>query len=122
MPGETEQKIIHEVKHILSTNPFQALCTAFKQGISHTEAINGRVIQVDPELPFSGMTLFKENGFVLGKEAFKGKEELIKTLLHEIYRLEKSAIGKAGRASQEEITEETKAAFEFAEKSFTLFF
>ena len=67
------------------------------------------------------MTLFEENGFVLGKEAFKSKEELIKTLLQEIYRLETSSIGKTGQATQERITEETNAAHAFAEKA-ALFF
>lgn len=118
----TQQKIIHEVKQILYSQQFQVLCKGFKQGIAHTETISGRTIQVEPNLPFSGMTLFKENGFVLGKEAFASKQELIKTLLQEIYRLETSTIKKTGNASQEIVTAETKAASEFAEKSIAYFF
>ena len=117
----TQQNIIHEVKNILQTHQFQTLCNVFFKGITHTEIINGRTIQVEPELPFSGMTLFKENGFVLGKEAFASKDELIKTLLHEIYRLETSVIGKTENATQEIITQETKAAREFAEKGLLAF-
>lgn len=111
-----DQKILSEVKNILHSQQFQSLCNAFKQGIAHTEIIKGRTIQVEPDLPFSGMVLFEENGFVLGKEAFASKEELIKTLLHEIYRLETSIVGKNRKATQLEITAETKAAFEFSER------
>lgn len=118
---ETEQKIIYEVRNILQSHQFQTLYNAFKQGVVHTEIINSRTIQVEPDLPFSGMALFKENGFVLGKEAFASKNELIKTLLHEIYRLETSTIGKNKKATQQEITAETKAAFEFAEKGLLAF-
>jgi len=115
-----EQKIIQEAKLVLKSKQFKALCDAFSKGIPYTEIINRRTIQVEPELPFSGMTLFKENGFLLGKEAFVSKEELIKTLLHEIYRLETSTIRKTGKATQQEIIKETKAASEFAESASVL--
>lgn len=117
-----EEKIVQEVIFILSSQQLQTLCNCLQQGIPHTEIINDRIIQVEPQAPFSGMTLFAENGFVLGKEAFISKEELIKTLLHEIYRLETSAIRKTGNATQEIVTGETKAASEFVDKAIASFF
>ena len=113
-----ELKIIQEVELVLKSKQFKTICNASNKGVSHSVIINNRTIVVEPEAPISGMTLFEENGFVLGKEAFTSKEELIKTLLQEIYRLETSNIGKTGKATQEIVAEETKAAHAFAEKSF----
>ncbi|MBS1528366.1 MAG: hypothetical protein JST19_22155 [Bacteroidetes bacterium] len=81
--------------------------------------IGRRTILIEPELPFSGMTFFEENGFVLGKAAFESKEEMIKTVLHELYRIENSARGanSAARAA-----EETKNAYYFAEKIYSKYF
>ena len=40
--------------------------------------INGRTIQYEPNLSVSGMTMFGENGFLIGKGAFKSQAELQK--------------------------------------------
>jgi hypothetical protein len=45
-----------------------------------------------PKLSFSGFTLFGENGFVIGKEALRSSDELMKTVLHECYRLATSSV------------------------------
>lgn len=61
------------------------------------------------------MTVVGESGFLIRPEAFKSKAELQKTVLHELYRLNtsNSAIGVSGTLA----SQETKAAFDFAEKA-----
>jgi hypothetical protein len=88
---------------------------AFSQGKTFEMGIGRRTILVEPNLPFSGMTLRGEAGFVMGGSAFASKEEFTKTLLHELYRLEHTKIG--GGASQALVTDETKAAAAFAERA-----
>jgi hypothetical protein len=116
-----QQKIINEVTEIIKSESFQNLCKAFKEGKATSIKINTITIVSEPEAPISGMTLFNENGFVLGKEAFTSDTELIKTLLHEIYRLKKSSSRKTG-LSKALSTKETKDAYEFAERAIKLFF
>jgi len=62
------------------------------------------------------MTMFGENGFIIGNEAFASSTELSKTVLHELYRLNTSASAKG--VSKELVKQETKAAFEFAKRAF----
>ena len=57
------------------------------------------------------------NGFLLGKEAFTSEAELVKTLLHETYRLNTSLSQTAG-VSAATAAMETQAAFTFAEKAY----
>ncbi|WP_370899574.1 hypothetical protein [Chryseobacterium gossypii] len=64
----------------------------------------------------SGLTLFEENAFVLGKDAFSSPLELRKTILHELYRLNTSNL-KGQNVTQGAVSGETKAAFDFAEKN-----
>jgi len=68
-------------------------------------------------LPASGFTLFEENAFVIGKEAFKSQAELNKTLLHELYRLNTSG-AKSARVSRASAAAETKSAATFAEETY----
>jgi len=66
------------------------------------------------------MTLFGENGFVLGREAFASEAELTQTLLHETYRLSTSqaAAGVSGGLA----TSETASAAGFAGRAYQAFF
>ncbi|MDF0716489.1 hypothetical protein PY092_10040 [Muricauda sp. 334s03] len=80
--------------------------------------INGRTISYD-NAPFSGMTWFEKNGFNIGEEAFASEDELIKTILHEMHRLKTSKLRGSGTAA--EVSEETKAAYDFANKTINLF-
>jgi hypothetical protein len=77
--------------------------------------IGGRLVQYEPSLPASGMTMFGENGFLIGREAFASHAELQNTVLHELYRLQTStsASGVSGALA----TQETKAAFNFAARA-----
>lgn len=112
-----EQTIAQEVMGMLSSGELAALRGAHQAGKPLIVHVGGRLIQYEPALPASGMTLFGENGFVLGKEAFRSQEELTKTLLHEVYRLQTSAVRTTG-ASGELVAKETQAAFQFAEKTY----
>lgn len=78
--------------------------------------VNGVTILYQPGLPadVSAMTLFGENGFILGARAFSSEEELAKTLLHESYRLASSTSAAAGVSSQL-ASSETEAAFQYAQ-------
>ncbi len=96
--------------------------TAHQAAASVTVRIGERVIQYEPDLFASGMTMFGANGFVIGREAFVTEAELTKTLLHELYRLTTSAIGRGRGASDTTITSETQAAFAFAERAYDTFF
>lgn len=59
--------------------------------------------------------MFGENGFLIGRETFSSDEELAKTVLHELYRLNTSA--SAGGVSGELATQETAAAADFANRA-----
>ncbi len=76
----------------------------------------------EPGLSASGMTLFGENGFVLGRAAFLSRSELTKTVLQELFRLTTSRVGASGAACQAAVAAETQAAFSFAERAFRVFF
>ena len=49
--------------------------------------VGERLIQYEPGLPASGMTMFGENDFLMGPEAFTSTLEQNQTVLHELYRL-----------------------------------
>ncbi|MEM7359644.1 MAG: hypothetical protein AAF431_11150 [Pseudomonadota bacterium] len=91
---------------------FANLLTAQKDGEPAMEIINGRLIQYEPGLPASGMTMFGENGFLIGREAFESLQELDRTILHELYRLRNST--SSGGVSGALATQETEEAFNFA--------
>jgi hypothetical protein len=61
------------------------------------------------------MTMFGEEGFLIGPEAFTSLSELSKTVLHELYRLRTTA--SANGLSADLAAKETKAAFDFAERA-----
>lgn len=59
--------------------------------------------------------MFGENGFLIGREASTSQAELQKTILHELHRLNTSA--SSSGVSGALAAQETKAAFDFAEKA-----
>ncbi|MCT2406419.1 hypothetical protein NZD88_02475 [Chryseobacterium antibioticum] len=109
-----EKGILNEAQLILKQEG--TLNKIFKAGVGQEINIGGRTIIVEPEAPMSGLTLFEENAFVIGKDAFKSPLELRKTLLHELYRLNTSKL-KGQNVTQQSVSNETKAAFDFAEKN-----
>jgi hypothetical protein len=111
----TERTIVDEVRAI----PQARLRALFEVGGGEL-TINGRTIIVEPGMPASGMTLFEENAFVVGREAFTSDAELTKTLLHETQRLVTSR--SSGGVSGELATSETEAAASFAERAYGRYF
>jgi hypothetical protein len=65
------------------------------------------------------MTLFGENAFVIGREAFKSQAELTKTLLHELHRLATTA-SKVEGVSGPLAAQETAGAASFADDLYAL--
>ncbi|MCY7356462.1 MAG: hypothetical protein LH609_03165 [Rudanella sp.] len=116
--NSAEKAIVTEVQFMLRSEA--KLRTAFNSGVGTELKICGRTIIVEPDMPASGLSLFGENGFVIGQEAFSSRPELIKTLLHELYRLNTSQA--AHGVSQTLATQETAAASSFAERAFTQYF
>ncbi|SFC90712.1 S-type pyocin domain-containing protein [Pragia fontium] len=113
--NQTEIKIINEAQGILDSKVMDQIKQAHSKGQAVTVVINNRIIQYEPNLPASGMTMFGDNGFYLGPEAFKSKVELQKTVLHELYRLNTSNSGNG--VSEALASQETYAAYDFAEKA-----
>ena len=110
-----ESSIIHEARAVLQSSEMANIKSAHVAGQSATVKIGEKVIQYEPGLPASGMTMFGENGFLIGKEAFSSGDELGKTVLHELHRLNTSA--SANGVSGALATKETQAAFDFAQRA-----
>jgi hypothetical protein len=120
IPGftATETAIIREAQSILGSPEMASIRAAHAAGESATVRLGGRVIQYEPGLPASGMTMFGENGFMIGREAFVSEAELTRTVLHELYRLTTSSLAEGGAASAGMATAETQAASGFAERAY----
>lgn len=116
-----EKGIVNEVQSILSSSEMNALRAAYEAGESAEVTIGGRTVLFEPSLPGSGFSLFGEEGFVIGRQAFASEAELTKTLLHELYRLGTSSALESG-VSAATASAETDAAFSFAERAFAVFF
>ena len=107
--------IIAEVRVLYRSPLMQQIRDAHRAANPTLIRIGKYSIQYEPHA-FSGMTAFP-HGFVVGKEAFASEDEFKKTLLHEVYRLSHSEIGRGGDAHQTSIRAESDAAFQFAERS-----
>jgi LysM repeat protein len=116
----TEKGIIAEARQVMSSPEMMQIRHAQALGKPVILKIGGRLIQYEPGFPFSGMTNFGENGFLLGREAFTSETELTKTVLHELYRLTTSVARDTGGGGLNNA--ETKAAFEFADRAFNAAF
>ena len=113
-----ERLIAEESFKILNSAQFKKIINGYTNKTPIHIEIKGRTISYD-DAPFSGMTWFEKNGFNIGRDAFASEEELIKTVLHEMHRLNTSTLRGAGTAA--EVSKETKAAFDYAEKVFKFF-
>lgn len=117
IPGfnAVESGVIREAQGILGSAELGQIRAAHVAGDPLAVRIGGRLILYEPGLPASGMTMFGEDGFLIGREAFVSQAELQKTVLHELYRLSTSTSG-AG-VSGALAAHETKAAFDFAARA-----
>ncbi|CAN7548504.1 RHS repeat-associated core domain-containing protein [Bradyrhizobium sp. LjRoot220] len=113
--SQAERAIIREGRSIVTSPQMAELAAAHSAGESLTVRIGGRMIQYEPNLPASGMTMFGENGFLIGRPAFATNAELNMTVLHELYRLRFSnaAAGVSGQLA----AQETQAAAAFAARA-----
>jgi RHS repeat-associated protein len=110
-----EAAAMREARGILASPQMATLRAAHDAGVSAGVSINGRTVLYEPGLSASGMTLFGENGFVIGRDAFASTGELGRTVLHELYRLSHSAA--AGGVSGALASKETADAARFAERA-----
>jgi hypothetical protein len=113
-----EKGIIVEVRAMLKAPEIAQIRQAHAAGKDIAVRIGGRLIQYEPGLNASGMTMFGENGFLIGRQAFSSEAEFVKTHLHETQRLTTSAIGRGGAASEATVAAETEATFNFAERAY----
>jgi RHS repeat-associated protein len=113
--GTQAARTMVEARGILRSSGMQTLRNAAAGTVQTEVQIGGRTVVYVPGMNASGMTLFGENGFALGRNAFSSSAELTKTVLHELYRLNTSA---RGAASAGRVTRETAAAWRFAERAY----
>jgi hypothetical protein len=109
-----QRTIASEAQAVLRSKELATLRAAHTAGKPAEVIIGGRTILYAPDMAASGMTLFGENGFVLGREAFKSQAELTKTLLHELHRLATTA-SKAEGIGGALAAKETASAASFAD-------
>lgn len=113
-----ETLIANRASKILENKDFKAGIEGMKSGTNSETTINGVKVVFQSDGPFSGFTLFGEQGFVIGKEALKSSTEISKTVLHETFRISTSAAKSGGSVSQKLLTKETNAAATFADRAF----
>lgn len=111
----TEKSVIAKADDILNDPEFDKLRRAFADGEVAEVNIKGTTIVFEPDYPGSGMTLFNEGGFVMGRHAFSSEGETVRTVLHESHRLATSQ--QAGGVTQKTATSETRAAERFADEA-----
>ena len=119
LPGLTkaETGITQNAKKIYYSEAFNKGIADMKAGKHSEVLIEDIKIVFQADGPFSGLTLFGENGFVIGKEALQSSDELLKTVLHECYRLATSGVKANPRLDQTRITMETQNVVNFVERA-----
>ena len=115
----TDAAIIGAARQLYNSAQMSEIRAAHQGGVPVTIRIGRYRIQYEA-LPFSGFTSFGTDGFVIGKEAFASELEFKKTLLHELYRLHHSDLAKGRGVDRHTIRAETDAAFQFAERYYTM--
>lgn len=120
LPGLTkvETGITQSAKKIMRAHDFKKGLAAMEAGENSEVIIDGIKVVFQSDGPFSGFTLFGENGFVIGKEALKSSDEIAKTVLHECYRLATSTTRSDTGVSQGLLTQETENVVNFVERAF----
>ena len=118
-PVPIDAEIITAARQLYNSVQMNEIRAAHASGLPVTIRIGRYKIQYEA-LPFSGFTAFGDTGFVIGKEAFASEPEFKKTLLHELYRLHHSELAKGEGIDRHTIKAETEAAFQFAERFWTM--
>jgi RHS repeat-associated protein len=96
--SELETRIVNEANSLLNSKEFQMVENAYKTGKEASVKIGNRTINYSPETSASSITMhpspfFEGSGFQLGPEAFSSTEELKKTFIQELYRLNTQGTG-----------------------------
>jgi hypothetical protein len=117
--GVRAARIVGQARTILGSAEMATLRSAAQAGASAEVQIAGHTIVYEHGLSASGMTLFGEKGFVLGRHAFSSAGELAKTVLHELYRLNTSSALTSGVGGATAAAE-TGAAAAFAERAYRI--
>ncbi|TXB58097.1 RHS repeat-associated core domain-containing protein [Phaeodactylibacter luteus] len=120
LPGlsKAETGIANTAKGIMDSKAFKAGIEGMKNGTNSEITVNGVKVVFQADGPFSGFTLFGENGFVVGREALQSSDEIAKTVLHETYRISTSTAKSGGGVSQGMVTKETNDVMKFVERAF----
>ena len=82
-----QRTAISNVDSIFRSSDFGAIRNAHATGVATEVRIGGTTVIYELGMPASGMTLFGEDAFALGPQAFVSEAELAQTLLHESHRL-----------------------------------
>jgi hypothetical protein len=93
-----EAAVIGEARAILAAPQMAEIAEAYANGESLVVNIGGRIILYEPGLSASGMTMFAENVFLIGNEAFASEGELASTVLHELFRWQRARCPKQALA------------------------
>jgi hypothetical protein len=112
-----EQGIIVEVRGMMKAAEIAKIRQAYAAGVDVTIKLGCRTIQYEPALKASGMTMFGENGFLIGREAFVSEPEFVKTLLHETYRL-MTSVSRTEGVSAATARVEADAALDFSNRAY----
>ena len=113
-----ENNIVNEANTIINSKEFEVIQNAVKTNMEASVTIGKRIVNYNPETAGSAITLhespfFEGCGFQLGKAAFKSPNELKKTLIHELFRLNTQATNQLGVDVTRQYTD---AAVQAAEK------
>jgi hypothetical protein len=110
---DTKTEAGETLDHSYRSRELATLRKAASEGSPAEVRIGDTLIQHQPGLPASGMTLFGEKGFPLGPKAFGSEPELASTIA-QAFRLgtSQSARGVSGPMA----LSETRSAFTFAQK------
>ena len=114
---EFELAALDNAQTIFESDEFDLIRNANENGTVVEVMIGETTVLYEPDLPASGMTLFEENGFVIGPEAFASEAELAQTVLQESHRLATSRALEQG-VDGALAASETAAAAEFAANNF----
>lgn len=115
--SDAERAAAISARKIFNSPEFETIRRAHQEGKAVEVVIDGKTIVYEPDLPASGLSLFGEEGFVIGPQAFTSEAELAKTVAHESHRLatSKSAEGVSGELA----AQETEAAQGFGDVVWT---
>ena len=115
-----EAQIADDVAQMLQNPEFSKLMQAFRNGTEVEVNLNGVTVQFNPKFNSESFVIPGERGFMMGPKAFNSRESTVKTMLHEMHRIETSMTRGMGEAAGPGSlnTIETQRAFDYAERAY----